>query len=599
MHWIRPRRKLPRSDKIVYIVAFVSIGILSLLSIPLETDGYESNIFSSIGVAGLALIISVIGLLFSLLIWKITSDSGKPSHVYLVLFVITLIQLPIQLLPLLRGYFFYGRGDMARIYGEISFISQTGHIRTGNIYPGFQLLAKSLSSISGMPQGTILLILPSLFTGLFVLFIVILGRITLVKRKEVLWAGAGATIFLLSYRYANALFDMQALSLLIIPVMFYTFMRARKRKSNAFGLLSVIFIIALPILHPLTTVLLVFTLLTILGIGFLGDILPTSQLIIPSKNNNVNSTFMLLIGLIIVLVSFLWFTYTNFFANITLKMIESISSLLVGQSSVDLQGANQLSLVNFLRTFILRLGHVIVFLFFTLVGILFLFREYLNNQRQVWKRFNLILTWFLIASAFQAAHLVSSVFPDLFVYRFVGPVAIFTPILAAKAFQTTIEYRTVLAIVLVFILTASAGIGVVSSHPSPYTNQPSYQITQSEFSATEWIIESGPEGAQVKSISSRPFRFATIIMGIEDRLRSPLFSPQNTQIADHLGMKGEKVDRGSFLMISGADRYTIRDKVGTAKDYTPEDISMVQRDPEVQKVYESNLVTWYQYTSSE
>jgi hypothetical protein len=134
--------------------------------------GYEMSIYGNIpGWIWMFLILSI-----AIAISINWQQDGNNLAIYYVMFMSICF---ILLLPIIKGYFMYGRGDALTHVGTIREILGTGTIEQSNIYPVIHILGSSISLITGNPPTYPRYIIP------FITSLILFSAVFLVSRQVV------------------------------------------------------------------------------------------------------------------------------------------------------------------------------------------------------------------------------------------------------------------------------------------------------------------------------------------------------------------------------------------------------------------------------
>lgn len=581
---------ISKESKAVLFVTFSFGAGIALISHSRAVVGYETSVFQSVAPFVWLVFLPLFGL-YMLASRRLLPKPHLEDIGWLTVGISFLNGIVLSV-PGLHRYFFYGRSDPATVFGRIRYISINGSIGPENLYPATHLLTMILSSITDIGIEPALFIIPLAFVLMVPILFYSFATSLFTDRLYVGLTVISSTVLLLSYRQAYVLFDQQVMAIIYLVFVLYVFHSAGVN-SGAFRPALLVVVAALSTFHPVAVLLFLITVaLSFCLVRFNVVLL------------RVRSDWLFLSVLTLsTLVTMEWFVYTTFFDRIVLRISAALSGTLEYTAvSENVTAIGQFSPLAFASLFLRILLHDVLFsLVAGLTSAYLLHKWCIRRNAADTMGHLLIVTWFVVASLVQVGHSVTGVF-NLFIYRFVGPIVVLSPILVGVGFGEYIRKRPVsrrLAsglVVGLFLL--AAPIGILSAHPNPYTHSVNQQVTESEISSTEWLIEFAPEDGRVYAIVTRPFRFADMIKGTEWRRESEMFFRRGFRIPPHFGYDGGTVverplSPDSYIMVSGADRYAISHTSGIWSKYSQSDYEKFRADPSVSKVYSSGVVeTW-------
>jgi len=243
--------------KIISSLCFILI-ILALTLINNEpTEGYEISIYTAVSpLVWVFLICSIVGGI-SITVGQTFPKESTQSNWWLVGFVIIMANyIIIFLLPILKGYAFYGTGDPLAHVGYIKDICQTGYINRDNFYPAAHIIVAITTIISDVPYLAIIKFFPAVFSFLYFLFIFFLCKDLMRVEKKVAITVVSCYIpLILGY---HTLFTPNGLALLLLPLILHLYFSKTTEKSFEYTILLVLFLLALPFFHILVAFFLTF-----------------------------------------------------------------------------------------------------------------------------------------------------------------------------------------------------------------------------------------------------------------------------------------------------------------------------------------------------
>jgi hypothetical protein len=164
-------------------------------------------------------------------------------------------------MPLIRGYYIYGRGDVLTHMGMIKDILQKGYLGSSNIYPMDHLLSTMLSLLSNISIASLTMIIPLLFSLFFILSIYCLAKELFETKLQIFLAVSLGSILLFNNTHMSFAPTLQ--STLYLPFIIYVYLKSRQIDNINVNILSIFLTIFIVFFHPLTSLMLVVFLLTL------------------------------------------------------------------------------------------------------------------------------------------------------------------------------------------------------------------------------------------------------------------------------------------------------------------------------------------------
>jgi hypothetical protein len=307
---------------------FLFLVLLNIFFTPLAST-YEFSIYDVYPWFFWLSIVSVLFIGDLILLLQIFSKETGKSWLY-GLFLIILTNTILLTIPIIRGYFVYGWGDVLTNIGFMQEILNTGSINPQNVYPVTHLIGAELSLVSGLSLQNISMFTPAIFSIFFILFCYTVAKTLFENFKEQLIVLIFASLFLLESNHL--FFTPNSLSLLTIPIGVYLFLKGNNSQKPEFIFLFLLFSVIIVLFHPLTTVILI----VILCVAKLFQILI-------KKFFNSSITFSINQKIIIMICTFtLWNTFLIVFA----KTIDPLINQLVGREETRTEFSSYANIIS-------------------------------------------------------------------------------------------------------------------------------------------------------------------------------------------------------------------------------------------------------------
>lgn len=548
----RQRRTINIVIKVLAIICFLLIS-LSIFLLSFEgARGYELSIYAAVTPLVWTFLISSIVVGITIVSYSIyqTKNQDKSAWWLIGFLIIVLSIFTILLMPSLKGYAFYGRGDPLSHRGYIIDILATGRLPSYNFYPITHTLVAFLSLISNMDISSIMMCISQFFSLLYIIFIYILAKtIFYGKKKHVILATTSSTVPL--FGSFQTWLVPHFLSTSILPLLFWLYF---KERSLEFRILLIILIILLPFFHPVTSL---FFTLSLITLSLFQTI--ESKFIIRRKTQqfNISSTNMIMLSIISFVMWSSNFYFWGYSINRLFRFIKGeVTSPLIN-TIPNIFEKLHLRSIEIVQLFFRLYGHILVFLVISTIIIIFTVKNALKgNQYQ--RNLFLLSGVFFVGVFLQISHIAGSI--GLIVTRSLNYIVVLSPVfvgcaLASYLFRIRPKKNGMVSrkilIFSAFIISSSFMIGIFSVFPSPFVYLPNAQITYMEMEGVEWFYRYKSSEEKFIAMGGNGFRFADAILGhnnvlIRQDMPKTVFD-KNFIIPDHFGYtKSIRVENGDF-----------------------------------------------------
>jgi len=237
-------------------VAAVALAMVEAHQSPVAD--YELSVYSGTPVlVWLLLFISLVGGI-AITVHELATGRHRGSRAYLIgLAVVLLSVLAFLSVPFIRDYTTW-RADQMGHLGYVQDISLTGYVGSLNPYPMVHVLFFQIASVTGLSNFTVVNLNTVLIFPVFVLVIYLLATVILPTRRQQILATAIASVAMAGigryYLIPNTW------SMLLLPLLFYCYFR---KDQVPFKLLLVLLLAVYPLLHPLSSLMIIGTLAAI------------------------------------------------------------------------------------------------------------------------------------------------------------------------------------------------------------------------------------------------------------------------------------------------------------------------------------------------
>lgn len=241
--------------KLVALLCTAAVALAMVTAHQSPAIGYELSIYGSTPVlVWLLLFLSLVGGI-GIVTHELATRRHQRSRTYIIGFAVVLLSVTAFLsVPFIRGYATWTADQMGHL-GYVRDISLTGHVGSYNPYPMVHVLFFQIASITGASPMTVVNMNTALIFPVFVLAMYLLATVILpTKAQQILVAIiAGGAMAGISRYYLVP----NTWSLLLLPLLLYCYF---KKDSLPFKLLLVLLLAVYPLLHPLSSLVIIGTL---------------------------------------------------------------------------------------------------------------------------------------------------------------------------------------------------------------------------------------------------------------------------------------------------------------------------------------------------
>lgn len=576
--------------KILAIISFIFVTLaLIVIARTSPASGYELSIYNAYPWYFWFYITTAIACGIGILMQQ--SFAEQKSAWWLAgLIIIIFANTIFLLLPMFRGYVFYGRGDTCSHLGYIRDILNTGHITKSNFYPIVHILGASLIQVVNMTLENIVSLFVVLFSGMYIANMYLLGKSAGVSHGQVLLTIAFTSPLIYSFFHANI--HPAIISLLMVPCLLSIYQKRELLPSRRVECTILLILVSLFItfFHPVTILFVVAVFLTF-GVVYVwcSDFLKQG---VPKQDyqNIVGKNFLGLIQ--IVLVTFgIWYISFAFIVRSFKKIAQWIifeSGKPLIQSQLEPLAEANLTRIQIFELFINRYGAIFLLLLIASLAFIRVFVRCLSrkhNQCYIEVAYAsqflmaiiigliMLLGYFIEYNPVRIARLpllMGTILIGLAIYE---PIKGYAKINVDGKNESQQKLVRIMVLYLILILLVALSLGSV--YNSPRTYSPNSQATQMEIVGTKWFeISRNPRTLISLNFLGTVDRYVTYNFGREysfisrrpERLPSHFGYDVNNSVAEALGFKDH------YIVIFGLDKI--------AHLYFPENIR--------QKVYQYN-----------
>ncbi len=578
-----------------FLIIFYSIVIFNLLHLPnSKSGGYELSIYTSMPNYFWLSFITIISLTYLILILYILSDESLPN--YLIIFIISIILLIYQiifLLPILRGYLFYGSEDPMSHVGFIVDIISTGYVGEDNFYPMIHILVAELTMLSKVSYLDIIMWVPSLISFSYVLFTILFCKRLNIDQKKLilLLCSCSVPLFLGFHTY----FTPYGLAFMaMIPMTLYTYIIQRRMAAPRYISIFIVLLIVVPFFHILIAFVLIYTLVMIY---FFENKLVTIY-------DNLGAPKSLRSVYILAISTLVWFLSSTIWAG-SIKKVANFLYGIAGVLPVDRAFGQIDSAASYYSFFELMLvlfnwiGAYIIFgITSTFFGLYFLRNVPKSTLHE--KLFFYLLVVFTILMLVLMFIFPTGVDPLRPLRLLALPLHLFVGIMLYRLVEFN-QNKVIKVITILLIFMIPAVICISNVHYSPTLLRPNEQITYMEFCGMDWLLIY--KDLDVHHIGITPkCRFIDAILGnIKAFAREdfPKSYKEESYVGDHFNkIRNGELNSNKYLTVSLLDELLHTEIWSKTHRFNLSDFNYIESSSNLIKIYNNGEFRSFLFSSS-
>jgi len=498
--------------KTISCVGLLSI-LVSLFTVAqvLVTSGYEISIYEVFPFYfWILLIIAMSSGIF--IIVNSLKENEKSNWWILGLFLIIYVNLILFLLPIFRGYYTYGRGDVLAHIGYIKDIIQFGTFAGAgnideNLYPIIHIISTSIYYFTGISPELIVQFIPVLFYIFYIISIYLLSKeLTGNLKASVLTTTLGS---ILIFRFDGNAFIPSTLLFFLMPFLLFLFYRSRGTSSHLYiyRSLLLLLLVTVPFFHPGegTIILISFFVLIELSLFVYKNIIKDYiSHNFPQKTDFRDYSINL--PLILATLWFVWFASSSLFFQKT-REIASWLSYQTGRTDAitysNILNSANLSLYQIIDFLVKFLGQDILYLSLSTIFCVIVLKKLLKREVIKVEEF----TFLMLFISFSILLLLT--FTNWFGFDYTRELkyllfvsTIFSGIILYKLIEVGNNFKKSTMLILCCFLIVSGTIGIFNSFSSPLVRGPNFQVTTMEISGSTWYVENRDKKLTTQSINN-------------------------------------------------------------------------------------------------
>ncbi|SNZ16984.1 hypothetical protein SAMN06269185_2838 [Natronoarchaeum philippinense] len=528
-----------RRTRIALLIGFVALTLAVIAAHGAPTEGYELSIYRAtplpfwIGVGTATLL----GL--SVAVWGPgTKRLGHAATLLTGASVLSVVGLPI-----IRGYYFYGKGDSLSHLGWARMFETGGLHPIGMRYPGIHTISAMLSKAAAIELRFAVLVTVFVFFVVFLVFVPLcVGAITDVNPAPVVGIVSGLLLLAINNLGTHAVAYPTTQAIMFAPVVLYLLAgyvtdRGEHRRlwgdATAVGACLALSTTAIVILHPQQAVNLLGAFVLISMLQYLYRRFDREHAVAEHRQLYAQTG-------VFALVFLLWSArYDRVYVAVTDIATGLVSTTTPG-GAVTSRAASLTMLGGSLEEMFVKLFGVsllyVVLAAVLVVAVLAGSVARIDEDGTAYVQY-LVLTG-VPAAGFFVVFLLANAKTQYFRYH--GFLMALVTIIGAAALAIGLDrlraYRSrrLLSIVVAGVLVAFLALQMIALYSSPYIYQPNPQVTEAEVDGYSAALEHRNESTAFAGIRSGPRRFVDLYYGT------------TTQAAEQFPWRRNVVPQGNF-----------------------------------------------------
>lgn len=484
-------------EKYFKLLSFIAPLLLFILYATLlanpQSTGYELSIYESYPFYFFILIALTLALSTYLSMYSIYQLNSKYYFIINVCWAFLTILL-LYLIPLARGYAFFGRDDPLTHIGFIKDILNTGNFGQTNFYPIFHLFSYIIIILTGIVPNeenliSIRMLVPFLFFLVYTTFIFLITRLKVIENgnKNNLYSYIS---ILLALAILNIAFTPADTLYLFFPLLLFIFYLDNKKRVWATRIIFIIILFLLPFGHP---ELVIFGLTLFIVYWIISYLI--SKYNISFSLDKMNSKLIRSNHILLLLTTFvIWYsTFTIFNRQVTRLGTWFIDQVGSSPLNVMVSTFNRADLppIDFSFLIVKIYGSYILYLSFALI-IGFLLLKKIINKKQIINDYAILFSLIPITIGFAIISLFNDVilsYGRILKYPILFGTILIAIYLTNNYISIKNSKKKFYAIFLLLIIAST--ITVFNIFPSPYLYSFNQQVTKQDISGNYWLINYG------------------------------------------------------------------------------------------------------------
>jgi hypothetical protein len=506
--------------KLLALSAFLLIIIdLIIILLTPSSNGFELNIYSTY--PWYFWMFLVLSIFIGTLILLKSYISKLRGNYWLYGFAAILLSNTILLImPIIRNYIVFGRGDILTHLGWLKNIIASGNFGT-DMYPMIHIIASSTYYFTGISIENITILFYTIFSIFYILsFYLLYSQIFKDKNRTIL-----AMVFtsIMIFATSQTSFIPFTLSLFIIP--FYLYLYFKERESHGWNYRALLAILTAFIIlfHPITAIMVLFTIIIIEFSRFIF-------LRINNPGENFLSKFSIILVLMIISGFVLWKQYFFQLVNSLFLFYYLIISGLSPNLTGTLSLLNKANFIDIIISTMYIFGAWIIVILISIITIFLLIRKNLTlfklsprgllnlfRSLQFYQIFSTVgFLFFTVLSLFVYLKLPIFGFARILQFSFIFVSFLmfyfFYQILNSKNIRlNSLKYGKIVLISIIVLPIIC--FSTINLYLSPIILTPNAQVTEAEIDGMTTFFSFNDSHTRILELGISQYRFEDYIYG--------------------------------------------------------------------------------------
>lgn len=585
------------SDRFFKIISIISFFlILIVLTILLRVGpaaSYEFSIYNAYPWYFWVLLLSAIVCGQVVIIGSVIIQSRRNYWLF-GLCAILVINALLLFIPIIRGYFIYGIGDVPTHIGFLKDILQSSSIGE-SVYPIIHILGVSIHLFSGLSFPDITLIIPPFFSFFFIFSLYFLGKTIFQNNFELLLFVILSLILMVGS--GQLAFVPNAQAFCLIPLILYLALKMHHgSNTKKFHFLLLLISLLIVFYHPLVTVMVIF-ILCIMQIT--QYILEKYQKGILKKANYTYAIFF------IIAVFSIWSKYIQMATNV----VEPIIFKMLGEANLESElqkNINSISQVNIDPIYLLKLilnvyGDAILLGILSLLSIGMILKS-IKNQKTKPDFFKIFSSMgFIVIVMISIALLVLNArfsfgriyaFASLFSLLLI-PTGVYLFLGNNSNNKRLTQKKTIKLLGVIVIVFCITYFSLFNLYNSPINKLPNQQVSRSDYTGISTFFTYRDESLHVLELGPPSFRLHDAIYGQSAKKLNIYYNEKNMMPPDHFGYQNATPTSNlshtsKYLLLNDLGRKfypSIFPEFNNNWRFLAEDFERLKSDTKIQQVY--------------
>ena len=552
---------------------------LAILAATPPAVGYELSIYGAYPLSFWFLVVFANAAGIVLLVIQATRERSSVFSLCGVVFIL-LTNFIVVVLPLLRGYTFYGVDDALYHLGFVNVIISSGHLSSFDFEAASHLFVVLTSFISNLPQTSVLLATEPIMWLVYIVGGVLLVR--MISRNQ----AQALLIFALISELPIGLLDVKfypvGASFLLLPFALYAYLRSPRPE---FRFVFLVFALAMVFTHSFAALALILIL-----------VIHTALALRYSRNreDNHRSVQGSMTAILIVSLAFAaWFSAAAIYGARVHNLLAFLSGASEISQAAQLQiAASKASLlpVDYALLILKTYGQTLIYVLLFALGVALVFR--IRRAKRNGKLHNELFfgATFVILIVVFFALFISGLAAFGSPYRVAAPALFFCAVFIGLTYHKSIfnidsKHRRLYLSVFTAALVISSALGMFTVHLSPWMGTASQDVSDSEWTGALFVATNSKIDTRIYSIGialgprARDIVYGPVASGELYGVMSPHFGYNEStfSVADHYNQ--------SIITLTDEDLLYYRVLWPTQGSFNSTDFEMLSNDHAAELFY--------------